>query len=688
MKQMQTHRYRTAGGIDIFRASMGLDGQQILTALQAELDTSPGMLLSSACDHPGRYSRWDIGFSAPPLQISSHGLHMACKALNSRGELLLQLLAGFFKTDNDIAELRQASDLLELVLVDPVPVHYEEERTRRRSVFTVLRKLIGLFASSEDHFLGLHGAFAYELVFQLEDIQRRLPREPGDRELLLYLPDSILVLDHQREVAQQHFYDFGFTVDGNYLSTRNLPRKVQGENFRFHRRQILDTAVLCDHAPGEYAATVRKALEKFHTGDLFEVVPGQTFSMPCQDSPAAIFRRLQQQNPAPYGALINLGEQEFLVAASPEMFVRVEGDQVETCPISGTIARGTDAMEDAANIRTLLNSAKDETELTMCTDVDRNDKSRVCVPGSVQLQSRRHIEMYSRLMHTVDHVSGVLKPGMDAIDAFLAHAWAVTVTGAPKLAAMQFIEDHEKSPRRWYGGAIGYLAFDGALNSGLVIRTISIRDGMANIRAGATLLSDSDPQAEEAETRLKASTLLAVLQPLLTSIAPVLPLESQPGFGLQILMVDHQDSFVHMLSACLQQAGASVRTVRPESVASALQACATDLVVLSPGPGRPEDFKMTETIRQALAAQIPVFGVCLGLQGIVEYFGGSLRQLDAPMHGKQSALHQLQGFLFKGISKGARVGRYHSLVADGLPDCLQVCARSDDGEVMALSHRS
>ena len=119
------------------------------------------------------------------------------------------------------------------------------------------------------------------------------------------------------------------------------------------------------------------------------------------------------------------------------MYVRVEGDRVETCPIAGTIARGVDPIADAEQIRTILNSTKDESELTMCTDVDRNDKARVCVPGSVRVIGRRQIEMYSRLIHTVDHVEGRLRRGFDALDAFLTHMWAVTVTGAPKLWAMQ-----------------------------------------------------------------------------------------------------------------------------------------------------------------------------------------------------------------------------------------------------------
>src|SRR6476619_8029189 len=128
---------------------------------------------------------------------------------------------------------------------------------------------------------------------------------------------------------------------------------------------------------------VRLARQSFKRGDLFEVVPGQTFFEPCPAAPSEIFRRLRERNPAPYGFLINLGAGEYLVGASPEMYVRVTGDRVETCPIAGTIARGQDPLADAANIATLLGSAKEESELTMCTDVDRNDKARVCVPGSV-----------------------------------------------------------------------------------------------------------------------------------------------------------------------------------------------------------------------------------------------------------------------------------------------------------------
>ncbi|MGH7414600.1 MAG: anthranilate synthase component I, partial [Candidatus Rokuibacteriota bacterium] len=420
----------------------------------------------------------------------------------------------------------------------------------------------------------------------------------------------------------------------------------------------------------------------------FEVVPGQTFLEPCPSPPSELFLRLRERNPAPYGFLMNLGEAEYLVGASPEMYVRVDGDRVETCPISGTIARGRDPIDDAVQIQALLNSAKDESELTMCTDVDRNDKSRICVPGSVRVIGRRQIEMYARLIHTVDHVEGRLCPGFDALDAFLGHAWAVTVTGAPKAWAMQFIEDHERSPRAWYGGAVGLLGFDGNLNTGLTLRTIRIKDGVAEVRAGSTLLYDSDPGAEEEETRLKASAFLDALRRPRGTAAGARGDTPAPAIGCRVLLVDHQDSFVHTLANYLRQVGADVVTLRAGFPARVLDELGPALVVLSPGPGTPRDFDLSGTLEALLRRGIPTFGVCLGLQGIVEHLGGELGVLDSPVHGKASRIKVRGGRLFAGLPGEVTAGRYHSLFAirERVPAALEVTAETDDGVVMAIEH--
>jgi len=412
---------------------------------------------------------------------------------------------------------------------------------------------------------------------------------------------------------------------------------------------------------------VEQARERFACGDLFEVVPGHVFYGRCA-SPAAFYELLRQRNPAPYEFLFNLGEGEYLVGASPEMYVRVTGDRVETCPIAGTIARGEDTLEDAANIATLLGSAKEESELTMCTDVDRNDKARVCVPGSVRVIGRRQIEMYSRLIHTVDHIEGRLRPGFDAFDAFLTHMWAVTVTGAPKTWAMQFIEDHEETPRRWYGGAVGKVGFDGSMNTGLTLRTAHITGGIAAVRAGATLLYDSVPAAEEKETQIKARALLETLDeasrigPGDAKAAERVRLSAR-DYTPKVLLVDHQDSFVHTLGDYFRQQGAEVTTLRFGFSPALLDSYAPDLVVMSPGPGRPADFGCAALLDEVYARHLPTFGVCLGLQAMVEHAGGALSLLPEPAHGKPGLVQASGGSLLAGLPGEFTAGRYHSLYA-------------------------
>jgi len=675
--------YHTKGGIRIRREINESAYRPADTALADALDNRRGVLFSSSFEFPGRYTRWDMGFVDPPLAFTARGRKFSIAALNQRGRILLDPVAEAIAVLSAASVELTSDDRISGQIRESEERFPEEERSRQPSIFSVLRALIDLFASPEDQHLGLYGAFGYDLVFQFEPMPLRLPRLGDQRDLVLYLPDEILIVDHMRQSAALHRYEF--EVGG--ASTEGLPRNTRPDPYSLN----LSTTVRpneSDHGPGEYAALVERARAAFARGDLFEVVVGQLFADACADPPSVVFQRLRHANPAPYGALINLGEGEFLVAASPEMYVRVEGRRIETCPISGTIARGRDPIEDAERIRELLNSTKDESELTMCTDVDRNDKSRVAIPGSVRVIGRRQIELYSRLIHTVDHVEGILAEPFDALDGFLSHAWEVTVTGAPKLWAIRFIEEHERSSRRWYGGAIGRVTFDGNMNTGLTLRTMRMKDGVAEVRAGATLLFDSDPQAEEAETRLKASALFAAVRGNRAAAGPA-PLADAAGRGRKVLLVDHEDSFVHTLANYIRTTGAEVVTMRPDLGRMELRkGAAPDLVVLSPGPGRPADFAMTETLDLLVARKLPVFGVCLGLQGIVEYFGGVLDVLDIPMHGKPSLVRVLGGRLLRDLPREFTVGRYHSLYArrSALPPELAVTAETEDRVIMAIEH--
>jgi anthranilate synthase len=299
------------------------------------------------------------------------------------------------------------------------------------------------------------------------------------------------------------------------------------------------------------------------------------------------------------------------------------------------------------------------------------------------------IERYAGLFHTVDHVEGYLRPGFDGIDALLSHMWAVTLTGAPKRMAVEIIEEMESSPREWYGGAVGALFLNGNVNTGITIRTVHLREGEAVYRAGASLVYDSDGAEEERETRVKATAFFKALEPEEHGEARPAGTRAGPPGGARVLMIDNEDSFVHTLADYFRQAGAEVETLRWGAPLAELTARAPDLVVHSPGPGRPARFRLPELVRALSGEGIPQFGVCLGLQGIAEAFGGALEVLDEPRHGKAWEVHHHGLGIFEGLPSPLPVGAYHSLVAPraALPECLEVTAWTEGGLVMALRHR-
>ena len=685
---LNSHCYTTPGDIHVSRSAIEVQMDDAIESVLSCLDSQRGGLFASSYEYPGRYKRWAVGFVNPPLELTTHDRNFTLKALNERGRVLLPYLAKRLGMHPQLQEVSLEDDLLAGSIEQTTQFFTEEERSKQPSAFSVVREICQVFYSKEEENLGLYGAFSYDLVFQFESITKHRDRPADQRDLVLYLPDELYVVDYYLQQAYKYQYEFE-TEQG---STQGIPRT--GKSFDYRGKRLTPERE-SDHVPGEYAEKVNEALEYFRRGDLFEVVPSQNFYKSCEALPTDLFRTLQQINPSPYGFLLNLGG-EYLIGASPEMFVRVDDKRVETCPISGTIVRGHNAIDDAAQIRQLLNSDKDAAELTMCTDVDRNDKSRICEPGSVRVIGRRQVELYSHLIHTVDHVEGILRPEFDALDAFLTHAWAVTVTGAPKRSAMQFLEEREHSPRRWYGGAVGWLAFNGDINTGLTLRTMRLKDSIAEVRVGATVLYDSDPVAEEQETLTKAAALFQTLSDTGRTKtkkavkANISDESSQSQAQKRVLLIDYEDSFVHTLANYLRQAGAIVTTLRhgfPESVLDR----EFDLVVFSPGPGKPSDFGVPETVMNCVRRELPIFGVCLGLQSIVEAFGGELGTLDYPQHGKTSRIDIVEdSILFKDVPKSFEVGRYHSLYAinDRLPEELKVTAMSEDGVIMAIEHKN
>jgi len=275
--------------------------------------------------------------------------------------------------------------------------------------------------------------------------------------------------------------------------------------------------LLSDTGREAFMAAVDDAREQMRLGEFFEVVLSHSFKGRYDRSPLELYRRFREINPSPYQFYVDYGD-EALVGASPEMFVRVENGIVQQRPISGKMPRGTDSLTDYHNMMRLLNSDKEKSELDMLIDLARNDVSRVCEPG-VSVSDYRYVEKYSRVMHTVAQVEGRLAAGWTAFDAFIASLNAGTLTGAPKAAAMTYIALHENSRRGYYGGNVGYLTFSGQLDTGIIIRTAHLvrrtpdtqESYDVSVRAGSTLLYDSDPASEYAETEVKARALLEAL---------------------------------------------------------------------------------------------------------------------------------------------------------------------------------
>ncbi len=421
---MSPEIYTTPSGIAVERTHSKIPFARGLDTLLRKLDSQRGIYLSSGYEFPGRYSRWDIAALAPPLEISARDREVVFTALNPRGEILNSILAPVLAPHPHWESFAHENGNLRGVLKPLPAVFPEEERSKQPSAFSILRAMIAEFDHPLASRLSLVGAFGFDLLFRFDPIKLKLPRKDV-QDLRLFLCDEIYFMDRKKEQIERFAYDFA----RGEQTTRGVKRTAA----RVKKPKKLPPApITSDHEPAEYMANVEKVREGMRQGDYYEVVLRQTFSAPYAGSHAELLQSASEKaSPSPYEFFLQFGDEQ-LIGASPEMFVRVEDRRVRSCPISGTARRTGDAMRDAANIKELLNSLKEESELTMCTDVDRNDKSRVCVPGSVRVLDRRLIESYAGVFHTVDHVEGMLADGFDSLDAFLTHMWSVTMIGAPK----------------------------------------------------------------------------------------------------------------------------------------------------------------------------------------------------------------------------------------------------------------
>ncbi|MEJ7608762.1 MAG: anthranilate synthase component I [Bryobacteraceae bacterium] len=603
---MSELKYRSRSGVAVVRTTTKVPYSSGLSRLLSDLDRHRGFIFPLVTSIRAIFP---LGYCLylPPVEIVSFGREVEFRSLNNRGNVITCIFESILRQHPHWERFGFEGSVLRGTLKPLSGLFSEEERSKQPSVFSVLRALVQEFGNRKDSRLGLVGAFGYDLLFQFDPIEQKLSRSER-KDLHLFLCDDIYFMDRKKEQIEHCRYDFTF----HELSTLGMDRSTP--HVPIHP-PVTATEITSDHTPHQYMAKVESVREGMHRGDYYEVVLRQTFSANFGGSVSDLFKRIQLASPSPYEFLLQLGDEQ-LVGASPEMFVRVEGSRVETCPIAGTAKRTGDPLQDAISIRELLNSTKEESELTMCTDVDRNDKSRVCVPGSVKVIGRRLIEAYAGVFHTVDHVEGTLQPGFDSLDAFLAHMWAVTIIGAPKKAAAQAIEELESTARGWYGGAVGMLSLNGDINTGILIRTVHLRSGRAEYPVGATLLYDSVPELEEQETRLKATGFFRALRPPVTAPAPrTWQAASNP---IRMLLVDNDDCFIHTLANYARQTGAEVVTYRAGFPPDLIERIAPDLILISPDRTS-KGFRVPDVVHYAAGHEIPIrrlsriAGDCRGL---------------------------------------------------------------------------
>ena len=434
-----------------------------------------------------------------------------------------------------------------------------------------------------------------------------------------------------------------------------------------------------------YMAMVEAAKEYIAAGDIIQVVPSQRFEAPLTSHPFNLYRSLRTINPSPYMFYLRLGDHT-LVGASPETMVRVEGRQITLRPIAGTRRRGVSEAEDLALERELLADPKELAEHIMLVDLGRNDVGRVAKIGSVKVTELMTVERYSHVMHIVSNVVGELNEGMDAFDAFRATFPQGTVSGAPKIRAMEIIDELEPVRRGVYAGAVGYFSYTGNTDTAIALRTLLVKGDRVYIQAGGGIVG-----------RLRSGGgIRGVVQqgarddPGARRRARIRSRGPEISAMTKILMIDNYDSFTYNLVQYLGELGVEVAVRRNDTIDLAgVRALKPDAVVISPGPCTPSQAGISVTLLRELAGEVPMLGVCLGHQCIGEAFGGKVVRASRLMHGKTSPIIHDGKTIFSGLSNPFEAMRYHSLLveAKSIPACFEVSARTAEGEIMGLRHR-
>ncbi len=368
-------------------------------------------------------------------------------------------------------------------------------------------------------FGGAVGYLGYDLVRFFEKLPAKNPDDLAGFDVHMFITDKLIVFDrvkHTIKIVVNTHINSGASLRDEYdQAVREIERIAARLKSPLTMPEVPAAngplGFQSNFSRGEFETAVEKTKEYIRAGDIIQAVISQRFRAPARVDPFSLYRALRHVNPSPYLFYLKMGG-ESLIGGSPEVLVRVEDGQAEARPIAGTRWRGKSAEEDAALEQELKEDPKEKAEHIMLVDLGRNDLGRVCKTGTVKVNELMAVERYSHVMHLVSNVQGEVMPGKDTFDVLRAAFPAGTLTGAPKIRAMEIIEELEPTRRGIYGGAVGYFSFSGNMDMCITIRTILIKDGMISIQAGAGIVADSVPSSEFEETVNKAKALMRAIE--------------------------------------------------------------------------------------------------------------------------------------------------------------------------------
>jgi anthranilate synthase component I len=361
---------------------------------------------------------------------------------------------------------------------------------------------------------GAVGYLGYETARHFERLPVAEGAPPPMPEAAFLRADDLAVFDHVTRrlklltIHRPGLEDYDAAVD----RIDQMERRLASDQVEIFARGADGTQWESNVTQGQYHSMVDAAREYIHAGDAFQIVVSQRFRKALEASPFDVYRCLRAINPSPYMFFLSLGGDRHVVGTSPEKLVQVEGRRVETRPLAGTRRRGADPADDARLEKELLSDLKERAEHVMLVDLGRNDVGRVARPGTVNVERLMEIERYSHVMHISSTVSGQLRDGCTSLDALRAAFPAGTVSGAPKIRAMEVIAELEPDQRGVYAGALGYVGFGGNLDMAITLRTVVVADGVAYVQAGAGIVADSRPEREFEETLEKAGAMFKAIE--------------------------------------------------------------------------------------------------------------------------------------------------------------------------------